>query len=141
MSRLTKLLAVLALTLTGCPTAETPPGLGTSQVDPLVVSIAPSGGDLRLGPAAASADPIRLHVEGNSADPSYRTNWTLGAGTCLRVVPRAGEAVVVTGAPLAADYYHLGRVLGVSIGTAPDQRFMAFGDPVLWETIPCPATP
>ena len=132
---------VSVLALAGCPSPETPPGLGTSAVDPLVVSIAPTGSDLHVGPALGSVEPIRLHVEGNSADPSYRTNWTLGAGTCLRVVPREGEPVVVTGAPLAADYYHLGRVLGVSIGAAPDQSFMAFGDPIQWATVPCPATP
>jgi hypothetical protein len=123
MSRTTTILATfIVLAFAGCPAPETSPGLGTTETEPLVVSLAHGGGDLRLGAAAGAGDPIRLHVEGNSADPSYRTNWTLGAGTCLRVVPRIGDPVVVTGAPIASDYYHLGRALGVSIGSAPSQN-------------------
>jgi hypothetical protein len=134
------LLLVSCIALLVLPACAPPPapGLGTSPTYPLVVSHDPSGANLHLG-AIASSDPIRLHVESNSADASYRTNWTLGAGTCLRVVPRVGDPLVVTGDSLVADYYHVGRVLGVSIGPAGSQRFMAFGEPISWETIPCPA--
>lgn len=127
--------------LAACPAPEAAPGLGTSATDPLVVSLAPGGSELHLGAGVASGDPIRVRLDGDAANPAYRTNWTLGAGTCLRVVPRVGDPLIVTGAPLAADYYHLGRVLGVSIGAAPNQQFMGFGDPISWQTVPCPTAP
>ena len=127
--------------LAACPPPEAPPGLGTSASDPLVVSLAPGGSELHLGAGIASGDPIRVRLEGDIANPTYHTNWTLGEGTCVRVVPRVGEPIVITGTPLSVDYYHLGRVLGVGTGTAAAPHWMGFGDPISWETIPCPAAP
>ena len=126
------------LSIAACDADAPSRGLGTSPVDPLVVALAPGENELHLGASAVAGNPIRLQIESNSADASYRTTWTLGPGTCLSVVPRTGDSLVVTGAPIVADYYHAGRVLGVTIGTAPAQRFMAFGEPIRWETVPCP---
>lgn len=135
----TLVVSMVTLVLAACGTdAAVPEALGTSDARPLAISFPR---DVRVGPAMNMGDPFRLHVETNSGDASYRTTWTLASGTCLRVVPRTGEPVVIEGQPIVADYYHFGRKLGVTVGQAgmPQQLF-GFGDPVSWQTVACPAS-
>ena len=125
---------IAAAALAACETGtRVPEALGTSDGQPLVVSLRD---DLHV--AAPGGDAFRVRLESTSGDTTYRTTWTLGTGTCLEVVPRAGAPVVVQGAPIVSDYYHVGRVLGVAVGPQGNQQFYSFVEPVSFRTIPCP---
>ncbi len=117
------------------------PALGTSIGQPLVVQLDPTTTpNLGLGGGTASGDPIRLNVTSNSSDASYRTEWTVGAGTCLRVVRRDGQEVIHSGANIVAHYYHFGHMLGVTLGPPDNQELFSYLDPVTWSTTVCPAS-
>jgi len=113
------------------------PALGTSSAQPLVVQV-DGLNDLGIGGSQRSGDPVRLNVTSNSSDASYRTEWTVGAGTCLRVVQRDGGEVIHSGAPIVAHYYHFGRMLGVTVGAEGAQQLHSYVDPIRWSTVPCP---
>lgn len=134
MRRLTWMIAGV-VALAGCETGTAvPEALGTSDGQPLVVSLRD---DLRLAVPRAG-DAFRVQLESSSGDTTYRTTWTLATGTCLRVVPRAGDTVVIQGAPIVSDYYHVGRVLGVAVGPQGNQQLYSFVEPISFQTIPCP---
>ena len=56
----------------------------------------------------------------------------------MRITPRTGAAVRVVGTPLAADYYHVGRVLFVVVGEEGRQELSSFVEPISYRTVPCP---
>jgi hypothetical protein len=125
----------LLLSVTGCETGV-PAALGTSVGQPLLVGLE-DGTELNVGSREGSA--LRLQVDSAGGDTAYHTNWSLREDTCLQVVPRVGEAVLLRGAPLAVSYYHVGRVLEVSIGPRDNPALSSFVDPIRFSTTPCPA--
>lgn len=113
-------------------------GLGTSVGHPLLLGLE-QGSELHVG--SLEADPVRVRLDTVSGDATYHTNWTLGEGACLEVQPRTGPPVMVTGSPIAADYYHLGRLLVVSVGEEGQTQLASFIEPNAYRTVPCPAEP
>jgi len=131
-----KLVGTALVALVGCKDAA--PTVGTSPGLPLHVNVGVVGDGVHVTGTPAG-EPIHLQVTSNSADMAYRTTWTLSPTACLRVVPRAGDAVALTGSPIVADYYHASRTLGVAIGAQGGaQRLLAFPEPVSFETAACP---
>ncbi len=127
------------MTLLASCTQTSPHALGTTEAQPLVVSLASASGEVHLAGGRSSGEPIRLQLAGSVVDASYRTEWSLQAGSCLRVVPRTGEPLVISGAPILAAYYHFGHMLGVSIGPpGPTQHLHSYFEPISWETVACP---
>ncbi len=134
--RHTSWMLLLLVSIGGCEGGHVPDALGTSDGTPLVVSLRDD--TLVQLSGRPAGEPLRLHVESSSGDTTYRTNWALGTGSCLRVVPRAGEPVVIEGAPIVVDYYHVGRMLGVSVGPAGSAQLYSFIEPISYQTVPCP---
>jgi hypothetical protein len=140
MQRIGVATAVILGLLAGCA-QPAPHALGTTEAQPLVVSLGNASGEVHLGGGRSAGEPIRLQLAGSVVDASYRTEWSLQAGSCLRVVPRVGEPVIVSGAPILAAYYHFGHMLGVSVGPAgPSQHLRSYFEPISWETVACPPT-
>ncbi|MBX3275969.1 MAG: hypothetical protein KF729_37300 [Sandaracinaceae bacterium] len=136
MSRAGWLAAIGLVSITAC---EMEPALGTTEGRPLVVQVehAATSGPTLVGGAAA-AEAVRLQVTSNSADVTYRTEWTVGSSSCVRVVPRSGEPVIHRGSPMAVHYHHHGRMVGVAIGPDGQQELHSYVEPVSFSTIPCP---
>lgn len=133
--------ALACLSIGACEMGTNEPALGTSTGQPLVVQLDPSTTpNLGLNGGQASGDPIRVNVTSNSSDASYRTEWTVGAGQCLRVVRRDGQEVVHSGDNIVAHYYHFGHMLGVTVGPTDNPLLFSYIDPVTWSTGACPAS-
>jgi len=129
------LIAASLLALPACDSGGPPPELRTPPGQPIEVRV--QGLD-QMGIGGRLGDPMRLNVTSNSSDASYRTEWTVGSGTCLRVVQRDGGEVIHSGSPIVAHYYHFGRMLGVTVGPEGEQQLHSYVDPIRWSTVPCP---
>ncbi len=136
-TRLGRMLAFGGATLlvggAGCE-RQVPVALGTSVGHPLLVGLE-QGSELQLGSVESS--PLRVKIDTVSGESAYHTTWSIGAGVCLEVTPRSGAAVTIEGSPISAEYYHLGRVLLVSVGAEGRQQFSNFVEPVVFRTVPC----
>jgi hypothetical protein len=127
--------AVVCLVGAAACDRSVPAALGTKTGQPLLVGLE-EGSAVQLGSLESS--PLRVRLDTTTGDSAYHSTWTLGAGTCLEVVPRTGAAVRVVGTPLAADYYHVGRVLFVVVGEEGRQELSSFVEPISYRTVPCP---
>ena len=112
-----------------------PPALGTREGEPLLLGVE-RGSELQLGSLEAS--PLRVRLDTMTGESAYHSAWSLGSDLCLEVTPRSGAPVFIEGAPLSADYYHLGRVLFVTAGEEGQQRLWSFVEPITYRSITCP---
>jgi hypothetical protein len=128
-------LPLLAL-LAACGPAPPAADARGTQVQPFEVSLRAPDLAESLGPGLQpwGGMPLAVKETSNSADVTWRTEVEVGAGQTLTVVPLRGDAVVFSGAPLRADFYHVGRVLLVREGEGEATTLHNFLEPVRWFT-------
>lgn len=79
--------------------------------------------------------PKQLQILGVGTDADVRTDLTVGDNQALVVVPSRGEPITYQGAPLRAEYHHVGRLLVVYQGTGDVLVVHNFVEPVRWYTV------
>jgi hypothetical protein len=84
------------------------------------------------------AGEIPVHITGASDDTTYHSTTTFGANSKVVVYPAGGGAhVEFTAQPLSAEYFHVGRVLIVTVGPeGPQREIHYFVDPIRWSAVP-----
>jgi len=126
--------AVGVLVAAGCD-RELPAALGTRTGQPLLLGLEEGSG---IAVGSEESSPLRVRLDTATGESAYHSSWTLGAGTCIEVTPRSGAVVRAVGAPIVADYYHVGRVLFVAVGEEGRQELSTYVEPVSYRTVPCP---
>ncbi len=105
---------------------------------PFEVSVRAPNLAQELAPGLSTWGGLPIKETTNSADVTWRTEVKVGTGQRLTVVPSRGEPVVFSGAPLRADFYHVGRVLLVTEGEGDAVVLHNFLEPIHWYTTRAP---
>lgn len=124
---------LLLLTLCACDAA--PPDARGTFGNALQLDVRVDGLSEELGQAQTMGGlPIRLEST-SPTDAGVHTDLTVGANQALVVVPSRGDPITYQGAPLRAEYHHLGRLLVVYQGTGDVLVIHNFVEPVRWYTV------
>ena len=85
----------------------------------------------------ANAWRFKVQMDQNHKHLAYRETLNVGARDQLVVFPGAGEKpVTLTGKPIRAEYFHVGRLLVVHEGPKGLQQVYYFAQPRRWFTTP-----